>query len=39
MTGATVIEVDSEGKVTSWRDYLDTNEPAQQISRGLAEAG
>jgi limonene-1,2-epoxide hydrolase len=39
MTGATVIEVDREGKVTSWRDYLDTNEPAQQISRGLAESG
>jgi limonene-1,2-epoxide hydrolase len=39
MTGATVIEVDGAGLVTSWRDYLDTNEPAQQITRGLAEAG
>jgi limonene-1,2-epoxide hydrolase len=38
MTGATVIEVDGDGKVTSWRDYLDTNEPARQITRGLAEA-
>ena len=31
MSGATVIEVDGDGKVTSWRDYLDTNEPMQQI--------
>ncbi len=35
MQGATVIEVDGEGKVTSWRDYLDTNEPTQQIQAGL----
>ncbi len=35
MQGATVIEVDGNGKVTSWRDYLDTNEPAQQIQAGL----
>ena len=35
MQGATVIEVDAEGRVTSWRDYLDTNEPAQQIRAGL----
>jgi limonene-1,2-epoxide hydrolase len=27
--------VDAEGKVTSWRDYLDTNEPTQQIQAGL----
>jgi CDP-glycerol glycerophosphotransferase (TagB/SpsB family) len=42
MEGATVIEVDSHGKVTSWRDYLDTNEPMQQIQAGLerfAEGG
>jgi limonene-1,2-epoxide hydrolase len=31
MEGATVIAVDGDGKVTSWRDYLDTNEPMQQI--------
>ena len=36
MHGATVIAVDADGKVTSWRDYLDTNEPAQQITQGLA---
>jgi SnoaL-like domain len=35
MQGATVIEVDARGKVTAWRDYLDTNEPTQQIQRGL----
>ena len=33
MQGATVIDVDGDGKVTSWRDYLDTNEPTQQIQR------
>ncbi len=35
MSGATVIKVDPHGKVTSWRDYLDTNEPMQQIQAGL----
>lgn len=35
MSGATVIDVDRDGKVTSWRDYLDTNEPTQQITAGL----
>jgi limonene-1,2-epoxide hydrolase len=35
MSGATVIKVDGQGKVTSWRDYLDTNEPMQQIQAGL----
>ena len=34
MTGATVIDVDGDGKVTAWRDYLDTNEPTQQITAG-----
>jgi limonene-1,2-epoxide hydrolase len=38
MEGATVIEVDADGKVTSWRDYLDTNEPTQQIQAGLAQS-
>ena len=38
MQGATVIEVDGAGKVTSWRDYLDTNEPTQQIQAGLERA-
>ena len=35
MQGATVIDVDAEGRVTAWRDYLDTNEPTQQIQAGL----
>jgi limonene-1,2-epoxide hydrolase len=39
MQGATVIEVDADGRVTSWRDYLDTNEPMQQIQAGLAAGG
>ena len=39
MTGATVIDVDADGKVTAWRDYLDTNEPTQQISRARAGHG
>jgi limonene-1,2-epoxide hydrolase len=38
MQGATVVEVDADGKVTSWRDYLDTNEPTQQIQAGLERA-
>ena len=38
MTGATVIDVDADGKVTAWRDYLDTNEPTQQITAGLERA-
>ncbi len=37
MQGATVIDVDNEGGVTSWRDYLDTNEPTQQIQAGLED--
>jgi limonene-1,2-epoxide hydrolase len=36
MQGATVIDVDADGKVTSWRDYLDTNQPVQQIQAGTA---
>jgi limonene-1,2-epoxide hydrolase len=35
MEGATVVSVDDDGKVTSWRDYLDTNQPMQQIQAGL----
>jgi limonene-1,2-epoxide hydrolase len=36
MSGATVIDVDADGLITSWRDYLDTNEPMQQIQAGLS---
>jgi hypothetical protein len=31
MHGATIIEVDAAGLVTSWRDYLDRKEPEEQI--------
>ena len=33
MHGATIVEVDSLGLVTSWRDYLDRKEPEDQIRR------
>ena len=31
MHGATIVEVDADGRVTSWRDYLDRKEPEDQI--------
>src|SRR4029077_3463459 len=31
MHGATIIEVDHAGLITSWRDYLDRKEPEDQI--------
>ena len=31
MHGATIIEVDGDGLVTTWRDYLDRKEPEIQI--------
>jgi hypothetical protein len=31
MHGATLIEVDGDGLVTTWRDYLDRKEPEEQI--------
>ncbi len=31
MHGATIIEVDQDGLVTYWRDYLDRKEPEEQI--------
>ena len=27
--------VGGDGKVTSWRDYLDTNQPISQIQAGM----
>jgi limonene-1,2-epoxide hydrolase len=36
MEGATIVEVDEHGKVTRWRDYLDTNDPMQQIQAAQA---
>jgi hypothetical protein len=35
MHGATIIEVDADGLVTSWRDYLDRKEPEEQIRAAL----
>jgi hypothetical protein len=39
MHGATVIEVDGEGLVTAWRDYLDRKEPEDQIRAAASAAG
>jgi hypothetical protein len=38
MHGATIIEVDADGLVTSWRDYLDRKEPEQQIRKAVKAA-
>ena len=37
MHGATIIEVDGDGLVTSWRDYLDRKEPEHQIRRAVRD--
>ena len=31
MHGATIVEVDADGLVTRWRDYLDRKEPEDQL--------
>jgi hypothetical protein len=31
MHGATIVEVDEQGLVTMWRDYLDRKEPEDQL--------
>ena len=36
MHGATIIEVDEDGLVTSWRDYLDRKEPEEQIRAAVS---
>jgi SnoaL-like domain len=33
MHGATIVEVDGQGLVTLWRDYLDRKEPESQLRR------
>jgi hypothetical protein len=38
MHGATIIEVDGDGLVTRWRDYLDRKEPEDQL-RAAAKGG
>jgi hypothetical protein len=35
MHGATIVEVNDEGLVTWWRDYLDRKEPEEQILKGM----
>ncbi|GIW42396.1 MAG: hypothetical protein KatS3mg076_2973 [Candidatus Binatia bacterium] len=37
--GATIVEVDERGLVTSWRDYLDRKEPEEQILAAAREKG
>ena len=36
MHGATIVEVDEKGLVTSWRDYLDRKEPEEQILAAMS---
>ncbi len=36
MHGATIIEIDADGLITSWRDYLDRKEPEDQIRRATS---
>jgi hypothetical protein len=36
MHGATIVEVNAEGLVTSWRDYLDRKEPEDQIRKAIS---
>jgi len=38
MHGATIVEVDADGLVTRWRDYLDRKEPEQQIKAAVRAA-
>jgi ketosteroid isomerase-like protein len=35
MHGATIIELDGDGRITSWRDYLDRKEPEDQIRKAM----
>jgi hypothetical protein len=37
MRGATIVEVNGAGLVTSWRDYLDRKEPEDQIRAAVRE--
>lgn len=39
MHGATIVEVDGDGLVTRWRDYLDRKEPEEQIRSALKASG
>ena len=35
MHGATIVELDDDGLITSWRDYLDRKEPEDQIRTAM----
>jgi hypothetical protein len=35
MHGATILELDDDGLITSWRDYLDRKEPEDQIRKAM----
>jgi hypothetical protein len=37
MHGATIIEVNADGLVTWWRDYLDRKEPEEQILGAMSK--
>jgi len=37
--GATIVEVNADGMVTLWRDYLDRKEPEEQILAAIARQG
>ncbi|TMA43628.1 MAG: hypothetical protein E6J81_15690 [Deltaproteobacteria bacterium] len=37
--GATIVEVDVQGRVTAWRDYLDRKEPEEQILAAIGGQG
>ena len=38
MHGATIIEVNDQGLVTKWRDYLDRKEPEEQILAAISSS-
>lgn len=38
MHGVTIIDVNADGLVTKWKDYLDRKEPEEQIRRGLSSS-
>jgi SnoaL-like protein len=39
MHGATIVEVNGDGLVTFWRDYLDRKEPEEQILGAIGASG
>lgn len=39
MHGITIIEVDEDGRITSWRDYLDRKEPEDQLRAAARHPG